>query len=153
MGRADQWYCFPCKQVNCCQQGKRAKTDIFIIPPYGTGLIGARDWRTVLCRGSGCLYPRLLIIWQRMDGCTFLWDQVPFLIKLQGYLFINDKHVMHFGIKIRIPPLAVISNLERAYFGIGHDLAQSSLCYSCHTRMPFFFRNGINEPRKTGRIP
>ena len=153
MGWTDKRYCFPCKQVNCCQQGNRPETDIFIIPPQGAGFPCIRNWRPVFRCISNRLYPWLFIIGQGVDRSSFKRPEISFFIKLQGQLFINDKHIMHFRIKIRISFFTVISYLKRPDFGIVQDFTQGKLWNRCHARVSFFFCSWINKTGKTGRIP
>ena len=145
MGWTDERYCFPGKQVDCCQQGKRTKTDIFIIPPDRAGFSCIWNWRPVFYCIADRLYTRLFIIGQGMDWCPFKWFQISVFIKLQGYLFVNDKHIMHFGIKIRLPFFTVICYLKWTDFGFLQNFAQGKFRNCCHAWMPFFLCDRVNE--------
>ena len=54
--------------------------------------------------------------------CLLMRLPVSVFIKLQEYLFLNDKHIMHFEIKIRSPFSTAICYFKWADFGFCHAL-------------------------------
>ena len=88
-----------------------------------------------------------------MYGIFLKGNQFSILVKLHFNLLVDNKDIMHFCIKLRIPSFAVIGHLKRFDPCIAQNFPKRCFSYCCHTRMSFRFCYRVDEFPETHGIP
>ena len=108
---ANQWNCLSCQEINTCKQWQGSKPHILIIPTDIAVFLG---WIMVRIFVGNSLNAGFFIIWNSMGQMPVVqYGDSSIIIKLHLHLFINQKDIMHFVLKIRIFTFKIIFNFER----------------------------------------
>ena len=90
-----------------------------------------------------------------MDSCLSLrkWDKIASFVKTEFQLLIDNKDIMHFFVKVRIPFFTVIGNLMGIELCLPENLSNTAYGRCRHTRISLGLGNGIYILCQAGRIP